>query len=155
MPGRARGVTPEEPAAGNLHGGIREGGDLRRAMVDLAGHEAGNGGYSQGEPKAHRASSTRSAAQYAAGLCSVASLGRPEWRSRAGLCTGIDEMRCGAPSVTRKRFEASDSVDPSNRLVCTQRSTGCRAECHFAVVQLQLAKCFRAVFKLDHCLVGS
>ena len=58
--GRVRGVTPEEPAAGNLHGGIREGGDLRRAMVDLSGHEAGNGGYSQREPKAHWVSSTRS-----------------------------------------------------------------------------------------------
>jgi hypothetical protein len=25
MPGRAQGVTPEEPTAGNLHGGVREG----------------------------------------------------------------------------------------------------------------------------------
>ena len=30
-------------------------------MVDLNGHEAGNGGYSQGKPTVHRASSTRSA----------------------------------------------------------------------------------------------
>ncbi|HEY6848531.1 MAG TPA: reverse transcriptase domain-containing protein [Terracidiphilus sp.] len=29
MPGRGRGVTPEEPTAGNLHGGVREGGDPR------------------------------------------------------------------------------------------------------------------------------
>jgi putative transposase len=28
-------------------------------MVDLYGHEAGNGGYSQGKPTVHRASSTR------------------------------------------------------------------------------------------------
>ncbi len=28
-PGRAQGVTPEEPTAGNLHGGVREGGDPR------------------------------------------------------------------------------------------------------------------------------
>ena len=28
MPGRGQGVTPEEPAAENLHGGIREGGGL-------------------------------------------------------------------------------------------------------------------------------
>ena len=26
---RERGVTPEEPTAGNLHGGVREGGDPR------------------------------------------------------------------------------------------------------------------------------
>jgi hypothetical protein len=56
--------------------------------------------------------------------------------------------------VTRKRFEASDSVSASHRLVCTYHSTGYRAECHFAVGQLQLAKCFRAVFKLDHGLPG-
>jgi hypothetical protein len=54
--------------------------------------------------------------------------------------------------VTRKRFEASDSIDASNRLVYTHRSTRYRAEGHFAVVQLQLAECFRAVFKLDQCL---
>jgi hypothetical protein len=28
MPGRARGVAPEEPAAENLHGGVCEGGEL-------------------------------------------------------------------------------------------------------------------------------
>jgi hypothetical protein len=28
-------------------------------MVDLSGHEAGNGGYSQRKPTAHRVSSTR------------------------------------------------------------------------------------------------
>jgi len=47
-------------------------------------------------------------------------------------------MRCGAPGVPGKRFEASDSVDASNRLVCTHRSTRYRAECHFAVGGLQL-----------------
>jgi REP-associated tyrosine transposase len=31
-------------------------------MVDLYGHEAGNGGYSQGKPTVHRASSTRNIA---------------------------------------------------------------------------------------------
>src|SRR5437660_11150135 len=36
------------------------GGDPRRAMVDLSGHEAGNGGHSQRTPTAHRGSSTRS-----------------------------------------------------------------------------------------------
>jgi hypothetical protein len=56
--------------------------------------------------------------------------------------------------VTRKRFEASDRVDSSNRLVCTHRSARYRAECHFAVGPLQLAKCFRAVFKFDDCLLG-
>jgi hypothetical protein len=56
--------------------------------------------------------------------------------------------------MTRKRFEASDSVDASHRLVYTHRSTSYRAECHCAVGPLQLAKCFRAVFKLDHCLLG-
>jgi len=61
-PGRAQGVTPEEPTAGNPHGGVREGGDPRRAMVDLSGHEAGNGGYSQRKPTAHRDSSTRNVA---------------------------------------------------------------------------------------------
>jgi hypothetical protein len=63
-------------------------------------------------------------------------------------------MRCGAPGVTRQRFEPSDSVDASNRLVCTHRPNGYRAKCHCTVGTLQLAKCFRAVFKLDHCLVG-
>jgi hypothetical protein len=42
--GAGRGVTPEEPAAGNLHGGVCEGGDVSEAMVDLNAHEAGNGG---------------------------------------------------------------------------------------------------------------
>ena len=60
IPGRGRGVTPEEPAAGNLHGGVREGGDFWQATVDLNGHEAGNGGYSQGKPTAcQKVSSTR------------------------------------------------------------------------------------------------
>jgi hypothetical protein len=62
-------------------------------------------------------------------------------------------MRCGAPGATRKRFKASDSVDARNRLVCGHRSTGYRTECHFAVGLPQLAKCFRAVFKLDHGLL--
>ena len=62
-------------------------------------------------------------------------------------------MRCGEPGVTRERFKVSDCVDASNRLVCTHRSTGDRTERHFAVSLLQFAKCFRAVFKLDHCLL--
>ena len=53
--GTGRGVTPEEPAAVILHGGVCEGGELDDAMVDLNGHEAGNGGYSQGRPTARRA----------------------------------------------------------------------------------------------------
>src|SRR5450631_1811046 len=58
--GLVRGVTPEEPAAGNLHGGVREGGDSWQVMADLNGHEAGNGGYSQRKPTAcQRVSSTR------------------------------------------------------------------------------------------------
>src|ERR1019366_1819144 len=57
--GPVRGVTPEEPAAGNLHGGVCEGGVSRRVMVDLNGHEAGNGGHSQRTPTADRDSSTR------------------------------------------------------------------------------------------------
>ena len=45
----------EEPAAGNLHGGVCEGGDIPgHATVDLNGHEAGNGGHSQGKPTASR-----------------------------------------------------------------------------------------------------
>src|SRR5215469_14960768 len=75
-------------------------------------------------------------------------------RSRAGLCSATDELRCRAPGVTRKRFEASDSIDASNRLVCTHRSAGYRAECHYAVGPLQLTKRNRAVFKLQHCLLG-
>ena len=31
--------------------GILEGGGGNRVMVNLNGHETGNGGYSQGEPK--------------------------------------------------------------------------------------------------------
>jgi hypothetical protein len=34
--------------------------------VDLHGHEAGNGGYSQRKPKAYRLSSTRTAASFEA-----------------------------------------------------------------------------------------
>src|SRR5438046_8407451 len=38
-------VSPlDEPAAGNLHGGVCEGGEFRVAMADLNAHEAGNGG---------------------------------------------------------------------------------------------------------------
>jgi hypothetical protein len=50
-----RGVTFEEPAAVNLHGGVCEGGRADDAMVNLNGHEAGNGGNSQGPPTARRA----------------------------------------------------------------------------------------------------
>ena len=42
----------EEPAAVILHGGVCEGGELSVAMVDLNAHAAGNGGQSQGKPKA-------------------------------------------------------------------------------------------------------
>jgi hypothetical protein len=42
--GAGRGVTPEEPTAGNLHGGVCEGGDVSEAMVALNAHAAGNGG---------------------------------------------------------------------------------------------------------------
>ena len=60
MSGRNRRVLLEEPAAGNLHGGVCEGGDNPGgAMVDLNGHEAGNGGHSQGTPTADRDSSAR------------------------------------------------------------------------------------------------
>ncbi len=38
-------VSPlDEPAAGNLHGGVCEGGSRDGATVDLNAHEAGNGG---------------------------------------------------------------------------------------------------------------
>jgi hypothetical protein len=43
-----------EPGAGNLHAGFCEGG-ADDAMVNLNGHEAGNGGNSQGPPTARRA----------------------------------------------------------------------------------------------------
>jgi len=42
--GAGRGVTPEEPTAGNLHGGVCERGDVREVMVALNAHETGNGG---------------------------------------------------------------------------------------------------------------
>src|SRR5215472_11278075 len=77
-----------------------------------------------------------------------------ECRSCLGLCPAADQMRGGAPGVTRERFEAADSVDASNRLVCAHRSSRDRAECRFAVRRLQLAECFRAVFQLDQCLPG-
>src|SRR5262245_30830419 len=51
-------------------------------------------------------------------------------------------------------FEAADGVDASNRLLCTHNSEGYRTEGQFAVGRLQLVKCFRAVLKLDHCLLG-
>jgi hypothetical protein len=34
-PGRAQGVTPEEPTAGNLHGGVREGCALKAHGIQL------------------------------------------------------------------------------------------------------------------------
>ena len=63
-------------------------------------------------------------------------------------------MRCGASGVTRKRFEASDSVDVSNRFVCTHRSARNRVECHSTVGLLELAKCVRTVCKLHDGLLG-
>ena len=59
MSGRTRRVLLEEPAAGNLHGGVCGRRYPGGATVDLNGHEAGNGGHSQGKPKAYRDSSTR------------------------------------------------------------------------------------------------
>lgn len=56
--------------------------------------------------------------------------------------------------MARKRFEVSDSVDSSNRLVRTRCSTADRAECRRAMGPLQLVKCFRAVFKMGQRLVG-
>jgi len=56
--------------------------------------------------------------------------------------------------MARKRLKASHRVDASDRLVCTHRSIRYRAEGHFAVGLLQLAKCSCAVFKLDHGLLG-
>ena len=56
--------------------------------------------------------------------------------------------------MPRQRFETPDSLDARNRLVCTYRSTRYRAEGLFAVGGLQVTKCFRAVFKLHHCLLG-
>src|SRR5262245_29241547 len=72
----------------------------------------------------------------------------------AGLCSVIDEIRCGAPGATHKRLEAAGSFDASNRVVCTHASAGFRAECHRAVGPPQLAKCARAVFELDQALLG-
>ena len=37
MPGRAQGVTPEEPTAGILHGGVREGGDPGESWCTYTG----------------------------------------------------------------------------------------------------------------------
>src|SRR5215475_2518076 len=54
MPGLRGEVRLEEPAAGNLHGGVCEGGDSWEATASLNGHETGNGGNSQGEPTASR-----------------------------------------------------------------------------------------------------
>ena len=33
MPGRGQGVAPEEPTAGNLHGGVREGRELTELLL--------------------------------------------------------------------------------------------------------------------------
>src|SRR5215831_14814019 len=54
IPGLRRGDGLEEPAAGNLHGGVCEGGEFPGVTASLNGHETGNGGNSQGEPKANR-----------------------------------------------------------------------------------------------------
>jgi len=37
MPGRAQAVTPEEPTAGILHGGVREGGDPGESWCTYTG----------------------------------------------------------------------------------------------------------------------
>ena len=51
----------EEPDAGILHVRVCEGGGPGIVMENLNGHEAGNGGYSQGDTyRRYRASSTRS-----------------------------------------------------------------------------------------------
>ena len=124
MPGRAQGVTPEEPTAGNLHGGVREGGEPRQAMVDLSGHEAGNGGYSQRKPTAHRVSSTRkvraamlvavlAGESPAGGNCSVATVvisgsgasdqaaGSPEVKVSVGWRETFGQLRQGGERVGR------------------------------------------------------
>ena len=49
-PGPARGVVLEEPSAVVPHARFCEGGGPDYVMESLNGHEAGNGGYSQGEP---------------------------------------------------------------------------------------------------------
>src|SRR5262245_40387824 len=54
IPGLRRGDRLEEPAAGNLHGGVCEGGESPGVTASLNGHETVNGGNSQGEPKANR-----------------------------------------------------------------------------------------------------
>ena len=53
--GTVRGVAPEEPAAWkSARWGLCRGESVGAAMVDLNGHEAGNGRYSQGRPTARR-----------------------------------------------------------------------------------------------------
>ena len=55
--------------------------------------------------------------------------------------------------MTRKTFEVADSFDAGNRVVCADRAIGYRAECGFAVGQLQVAKRFCVLFKLTYgCL---
>ena len=64
--------------------------------------------------------------KYAAGMWSIDFL-TEEGADPAGLSSATDEMRCAAPGVMRKRFEASDGVDASNRLVYTHHSSRYRA----------------------------
>jgi len=40
----------EEPCVGKPQARFCEGAELMRVMANLNGHEAGNGGYGQGEP---------------------------------------------------------------------------------------------------------
>src|SRR5207302_2081266 len=104
MPGRAQGVTPEEPAAENLHGGIREGGAPRRAMVDLFGHEAGNGGHSQRTPTAHRVSSTRSEPDHCPAL--LPSAAPAIFAQQAVTAETADEVR---PDTSRQQKNSCPS----------------------------------------------
>ena len=52
----------------------------------------------------------------------------------------------------RKRGETPDGVDTSNCFIGTDCFADDPAKCCFAVDSLQIAKCVRAVFKLNHGL---
>src|SRR5215831_1310736 len=107
-------------------------------MVDLNGHEAGNGGYGQRKPKAHRVSSTRSSRKWSGPVCWPTSAeelikncwcATNIWRPRIGYCEPRSKAGATMPkhpngfSVQPVAVAISRSENPAN---CRQRFWICR-----------------------------
>src|SRR6266567_1259428 len=78
-------------------------------MVDLNGHEAGNGGYSQGKPTAYRDSSTRRDGD----LTSIDQCApQPQEQSRIQICTACTRAVVFVPpAMLEKRDDSGKGMD--------------------------------------------